>query len=282
MDTDFAKLTKDATQCLTIAHVRWFLYQHLLGMKYIHSARIIHRDIKPANVLLTEACDLKICDFGLARTVLEDEEDVDGDEDGDRDMLGVANPKEGDHPAPLLGPMRDGGGAAGAGAGSAAAAAAASASSTLAAPDGGVKRQMTRHVVTRWYRAPELPLYNDGDYSPAIDIWSTGCVFAEMLGMLDSGDAEQRYDRKALFPGGSCYPMSRDRAGAKGKDGKEKKDQLQVIMEVLGTPTEQELKRMRTDEVSSVDVRDGTGGDGAGWGGLPPPSRSGAREQTSA
>jgi serine/threonine protein kinase len=55
MDTDLAKLTKDETQCLTIPHVRWFLYQALLGLKYTHSARILHRDIKPANILLTEA-----------------------------------------------------------------------------------------------------------------------------------------------------------------------------------------------------------------------------------
>ena len=69
---------------------------------------------------------------------------------------------------------------------------------------------MTKHVVTRWYRAPELPLYNDGggeeekggaragpipssfllppgEYSLAIDMWSVGCVYAEMLGMLVRG-----------------------------------------------------------------------------------------------
>ena len=69
MDTDFQKLTKDETQTLTLQHVRHFLYQTLLGMHYCHSARILHRDIKPANLLLTEACDLKICDFGLARSV---------------------------------------------------------------------------------------------------------------------------------------------------------------------------------------------------------------------
>lgn len=41
-----------------------------------------------------------------------------------------------------------------------------------------VSRTMTKHVVTRWYRAPELPLYNDGMYSTAIDMWSVGCCFA--------------------------------------------------------------------------------------------------------
>lgn len=50
--------------------------------------------------------------------------------------------------------------------------------------------------------------------------------------MLDTGDPECRYDRRALFPGGSCYPMSRDRG--RDRTGKEKKDQLAVIFEVLG------------------------------------------------
>ena len=40
----------------------------LKGLKYVHSANVLHRDLKPANLLLTEHCELKICDFGLART----------------------------------------------------------------------------------------------------------------------------------------------------------------------------------------------------------------------
>jgi mitogen-activated protein kinase 1/3 len=259
MDTDFAKLTRDDTQCLTIPHVRWFLYQLLLGLKYIHSAGILHRDIKPANILLTESCDLKICDFGLARS-MEDETD---DED-ERDIVGIAGrlQEEGQGHAAGSGGGAGGTAAAAAGNGSGTGAGTGTASGSesgvgsassatgvmsgalLPRPD-QIHRQLTRHVVTRWYRAPELPLYNDGEYSVAIDLWSTGCVYAEMLGMLDTGDPDCRYDRRALFPGGSCYPMSRDRGGAK-PGGKEKKDQLAVIFEVLGTPTEEEISRTRT------------------------------------
>jgi serine/threonine protein kinase len=36
-------------------------------LKYLHSAGVIHRDLKPSNILVNENCDLKICDFGLAR-----------------------------------------------------------------------------------------------------------------------------------------------------------------------------------------------------------------------
>jgi serine/threonine protein kinase len=41
--------------------------QLLRGLKYIHSAKVLHRDIKPSNVLVNTSCQLKICDFNLAR-----------------------------------------------------------------------------------------------------------------------------------------------------------------------------------------------------------------------
>jgi serine/threonine protein kinase len=40
----------------------------------MHSANVIHRDLKPANLLVNSNCDLRVCDFGLARGVLPDEE----------------------------------------------------------------------------------------------------------------------------------------------------------------------------------------------------------------
>ncbi|KAJ3105941.1 MAPK protein hog1 [Phlyctochytrium planicorne] len=46
---------------------QYFLYQILRGLKYVHSAGVVHRDLKPSNILINENCDLKICDFGLAR-----------------------------------------------------------------------------------------------------------------------------------------------------------------------------------------------------------------------
>ena len=41
----------------------------LCAVKYLHSANVLHRDLKPANVLVNEDCSVKICDFGLARSI---------------------------------------------------------------------------------------------------------------------------------------------------------------------------------------------------------------------
>ena len=51
-----------------------------------------------------------------------------------------------------------------------------------AEPDLGTEdgRRMTSQVVTRWYRAPEL-LFGAAAYGPAVDMWSVGCIFAELM-----------------------------------------------------------------------------------------------------
>jgi len=68
----------------------------------------------------------------------------------------------------------------------------------------------TEYVVTRWYRAPEVIL-NASEYTKAVDIWSVGCILAELIG------------RTALFPGEDYL------------------DQVQRVIAVLGTPGPEEL-----------------------------------------
>ena len=99
-----------------------------------------------------------------------------------------------------------------------------------------MKRVLTSHVVTRWYRAPELILL-EKDYGPAIDMWSVGCIFAELLGMMKESAATY-LDRKPLFPGKSCFPLSPDRHAQIQASGfpVAKDDQLALIFDVLGTP----------------------------------------------
>ncbi|MCO5560894.1 hypothetical protein L7F22_014514 [Adiantum nelumboides] len=70
MDADLHHIIK-TSQELTEDHYQYFLYQLLRGLKYIHSANVLHRDLKPSNLLVSEDCDLKIADFGLARTFSE-------------------------------------------------------------------------------------------------------------------------------------------------------------------------------------------------------------------
>ncbi|TPP66675.1 Mitogen-activated protein kinase [Fasciola gigantica] len=155
METDLHRLLK--TQPLSNDHICYFLYQMLRGLKYIHSANVLHRDLKPCNILLNTMCDLRICDFGLARIA-----------DPECDQSGV----------------------------------------------------LTEYVATRWYRAPEIMLTSK-IYTKAIDIWSIGCILAEML------------SNRVLFP------------------GKHYIDQLNLILEVLGSPCKEDL-----ESISNYKARD--------------------------
>ncbi|EQC41440.1 CMGC/MAPK protein kinase [Saprolegnia diclina VS20] len=49
----------------------YFLYQMLVAIKYVHSADVLHRDLKPSNILVNSDCDVKLCDFGLARGIYD-------------------------------------------------------------------------------------------------------------------------------------------------------------------------------------------------------------------
>eukprot|EP00030_Apusomonadida_sp_AF-17_P006435 a680806_5.p1 GENE.a680806_5~~a680806_5.p1 ORF type:complete len:242 (+),score=73.75 a680806_5:106-726(+) len=73
---------------------------------------------------------------------------------------------------------------------------------------------MTAYVVTRWYRAPEIILERTG-YGVAVDLWSAGAIFAEML------------NREPLFP------------------GMDERDEIRVILSKLGMPSAAQIARIQ-------------------------------------
>jgi mitogen-activated protein kinase 1/3 len=141
MDSDLHKVIQ-SKQTLEEEHQRFFVYQILLATNYLHSANLVHRDIKPANVLVNKNCDVKLCDFGLARA--------------------------------------------------------------------GCAPGVTDYVVTRWWRAPEVVLL-PSEYDEKVDIWSIGCVLAELIG------------RVPIF------------------QGKDYLDQIKKIFRIVGTPSDDDL-----------------------------------------
>lgn len=75
MDTDLRAVLRSG-QKLSEAHIQFFIYQALRALKVIHAAGVVHRDITPANILVNTNCDLKICDFGLAKEESDDGQDM--------------------------------------------------------------------------------------------------------------------------------------------------------------------------------------------------------------
>ena len=67
-ESDIRKYCKSDLQ-LTDKHVKTLMYNMFLGLKYMHSLKVVHRDLKPANILLNQDCSIKICDFGLSRSL---------------------------------------------------------------------------------------------------------------------------------------------------------------------------------------------------------------------
>uniref|UniRef100_A0A0K6S6B6 Protein kinase domain-containing protein n=1 Tax=Chromera velia CCMP2878 TaxID=1169474 RepID=A0A0K6S6B6_9ALVE len=224
-DSDLKKLFRTHV-FLSELHIKTLLFNLLTELRYIHSKGILHRDLKPANCLVNKDCSVKICDFGLART--------------------LGSPAPGDLPAPPPGWGGGEGGAEG---------------PKQKDKQKDMKRQLTGHVVTRWYRAPELILLAE-NYTEAIDVWSVGCIFAEMMNMMKE-NKQYHTEREPLFPGTSCFPLSPNRQHANDYrfHTKGNKDQLNMIFTLIGTPKEGETDHLDKADaikyVSLFDKRDG-------------------------
>jgi serine/threonine protein kinase len=89
-------------------------------------------------------------------------------------------------------------------------------------------------------------------YSFAIDIWSAGCIFAELLSMMEENLPDPN-DRQPLFPGMGDHFLSPFQSVGKqvspnDRFNKQANDQLSMIFEVIGTPSDETLENLLDDE----------------------------------
>ncbi|KAK0539871.1 hypothetical protein OC842_000755 [Tilletia horrida] len=210
-EADLSQIIRSG-QGLSDAHLQYFLAQILRGTRYMHAANVIHRDLKPGNLLVNADCALRICDFGLARAFAVP---LEGEENG---LFRPQTPDGGNSyqrmaQSPMRSPARQ-------------------FSPEPHSPDkpkpdrrlsvstsrldfpGG---PLTDYVATRWYRAPEIMLCLKDGYGPEIDMWSIGCILAELI----SG--------KPIFP------------------GKDYVDQIARINSVLGAPSEETIAKIGSE-----------------------------------
>ena len=116
----------------------------------------------------------------------------------------------------------------------------------------GEEGDVSTHMVARWYRPPEIIL--DQSYDQKVDVWSLGCVFAELAYVYEPEvkDTSKRF----LFKGSSCYPHSPKEMEA-NQDGKDvnisSNDQLIKILETLGELSTSDLEYL--DDASLVFVK---------------------------
>ena len=95
-----------------------------------------------------------------------------------------------------------------------------------------VKRSVSPHVASRWYRAPEVILL-EKRYDQAVDIWSTGCIFYELLANVAHFFNPSGSSNKVLFKGDHCYPLSPNQS-KEGDSFLDETDQIRVIMKKIG------------------------------------------------
>lgn len=242
--------------------VKVIMYRLLLCLNYLHSGGIIHRDIKPANILINSDCSIKLCDFSLGRSIIgltssyfdcnlmirrhpslripedsdDEEELMNSMDEGERHELktvhcsfkpglekvsneGPESPlsladvveiRKKDERKVLL--------------------------ATSKAYNPIHNRELTGYIATRWYRPPEVILL-EKVYSSAIDMWSAGCVFAELLEMIKENQPVIA-NRSALFPGNSCFPLSPSENPTEKTLGMptSPQDQLKIILAAFGQP----------------------------------------------
>jgi mitogen-activated protein kinase 1/3 len=163
-------------------HLRTVIYNIMCAISFCHSSNVIHRDIKPSNILLNSKCQVKICDFGLSRTLPES---LNGKGSGNTKRVRDSVMKHQVKDEIIKGQIKD---------------------KLLKDIEKrrDKKRSISSHVSSRWFRAPEVILL-EKQYDQAIDMWGIGCMIFELVKFtnrsIENGNFADPSQHGALFPG---------------------------------------------------------------------------------
>ena len=165
-------------------------YNMLCAIKFLHSANIMHRDVKPDNLLIDGNCKIKFCDFGFSRGILKEGEEDDQSNltKNINDLISDENIMSRKHSISEASSIQS-----------------SSKNEELKISIEPNYGEMSQHVVTRWYRPPEIIL-TEPVYDTKLDIWSVGCIFVELAYIWDKEDND--VNNRYLFKGTSCHPLS--------------------------------------------------------------------------
>ena len=231
-ESDLAELISLGSKSgITEMHIVMILYNILCALKFLHSANILHRDIKPSNILVNKLCQVKICDFGISRTLPEScVGKGSGNSKRIRDSILKQNLSKRMSEQEIRAIIEK-------------TAKKNNSASTILKE----VRCLSSHVGSRWYRAPEISILAKR-YDQASDMWGIGCCLYEMLTLTTNFNSKSR----VLFRGDSCRPLS----PYKGQNDCEKSslsknDQIVITLNNLAKLTPSDL--MFTKKKDAVD-----------------------------